>query len=233
MSVRSSVRLALAGTVVAFSSPAWAHVSLTGPGYADQTQVIPFGIGHGCEGADSVRLEITIPKEVKTVIAAPSPSFGAATLNVDDAGLVTSVVWSKEQARPKDDQYYTFALRIKVPNTPFQTIYFPAKQTCKTASGEERVVDWATIVAPGETAGEDKPPAPALTILPKRFPGWNKFTVGDTAITDLKIFDDAQIVWSGDAAYSSNPATAEQIKAEDGVTELTEIAAKAEIWVKY
>ena len=40
-------------------------------------------------------------------------------------------------------------------------------------------------------------------------------------------------VWSGDAAYSSNPATAYSIKSEPGVTVLTEIKANSEIWVKY
>ncbi|MGD8863022.1 MAG: hypothetical protein PVI30_23615 [Myxococcales bacterium] len=46
-------------------------------------------------------------------------------------------------------------------------------------------------------------------------------------------FADAQIVWSGDAAYSSNPATADMIDAEDGVSVLESIEAGAEIWVKY
>jgi hypothetical protein len=40
-------------------------------------------------------------------------------------------------------------------------------------------------------------------------------------------------VWSGDAAYSSNAATAALIENEEDVTKLTEIAAGAEIWVKY
>ena len=74
--------------------------------------------------------------------------------------------------------------------------------------------------------------APTLTILPPRVPGWNKYTVKNK-VTDLAAFADAQIVWAGDAAYSANPATMELIKGEDDVTELTEIKAGAEIWVKY
>jgi hypothetical protein len=53
------------------------------------------------------------------------------------------------------------------------------------------------------------------------------------AIDDLSIFNDAQIVWSGDDAYSGNPNTAELIEAEDDVDTLESIAAGAEIWVKY
>ena len=40
-------------------------------------------------------------------------------------------------------------------------------------------------------------------------------------------------MWSGDAAYSGNPATQDLIKGEDGVTTLTEIASGSDIWVKY
>jgi hypothetical protein len=96
------------------------------------------------------------------------------------------------------------------------------------------VVDWKAL--PEEIAaakmGEEPEPAPALVILPARSPGWNKFTVTNK-VTDLSIFKDAQIVWAGDAAYSGNPATADQIKSEEGVTELKEIAAGTEIWVKF
>ena len=52
-------------------------------------------------------------------------------------------------------------------------------------------------------------------------------------IKDLTIFKDALIVWRGNAAYSANPNTVAQIKAEAGVTELTELKANDEIWVRY
>ena len=95
-------------------------------------------------------------------------------------------------------------------------------------------VEWKAL--PEEVAaapkGEEPEPAPALVILPARSAGWNKFTV-PSKVTDLSIFKDALIVWAGDAAYSANPATADRIKEEDGVTELTEIAAGTDIWVKY
>jgi periplasmic copper chaperone A len=222
-----------AAAVLATGSTAFAHVSLAGTGNAGQQQMLTFGVGHGCEGADTVRVEIAIPPEVTAVRALPS-TFGEATLQADDAGIVTAVSWSKSEARPLDDQFYQLAIRIKVPETPFATLYFPARQTCRTAEGEEIVVAWDQL--PEQLAevaeGEETLPAPALTILPQHFPGWNKFTV-PSAVDVLSVFDDAQIVWSGDSAYSSNPATQELIKSDKTVDALTKIKAGAEIWVKY
>lgn len=211
-----------------------AHVSLTsGPGYANQSQVLTFGVGHGCEGADTVRVEVSIPKEVTTVRALPS-AWGDPQITADDAGLVTKVTWSKDKPRAKDDAYYQLSLRIKVPDAAFSTVYFPAKQVCRAADGKESTVDWAAL--PGDAtqapAGEEASPAPELKILPVRYPGWNKITL-KADVTDLKVFDDAQIVWQGDAAYSGNPTTLDQIKTEAGVSVLTELKAGAEIWVKY
>jgi uncharacterized protein YcnI len=222
-----------AAAVFACVPTAFAHVSLSGTGAAGQQQVLTFNVGHGCEGADTVRIEVAIPKEVTTVRAMPSV-FGEAVVQTDEAGIATAVSWSKTDARAIDDQFYQLAIRIKVPETPFATLYFPATQTCRNAAGEETVVQWVQL--PDELAGvaegEETLPAPALTILPVRYAGWNKFTV-PSKIDVLSIFDDAQIVWSGESAYSSNPATAELINADDTVGELTKIKAGAEIWVKY
>jgi uncharacterized protein YcnI len=224
----------LAGTSLVFAPTAFAHITLTGPGYAGQTQLLTFNVGHGCEGSDTYSVEVTIPKEVTTVRAMPSV-FGEAEVVADDAGVVSSVKWTKAaKIKAKDDQFYQVAIRIGVPMTPFVTLLFPAKQTCRAADGTEKVVDWAATAEQVAAAkqGEEPEPAPALVVLPPRSTGWNKFT-SKTKITDLSIFDDAQIVWVGDAAYSKNAVTADLIKAEDGVTPLTEIAANAEIWVKY
>jgi uncharacterized protein YcnI len=222
-----------AAAALAIPATSFAHVSLTGTGNAGQQQVLTFNVGHGCEGADTVGIEIAIPAEVTAVRAMPS-AFGEATLQADDAGIVTAISWSKAEARPLDDQFYQFAIRIKVPETPFATLYFPARQTCRNAAGEETVVAWDQL--PEQLAkvkeGEETLPAPALTILPQRFPGWNKLTV-PSAIDVLSVFDDAQIVWSGDSAYSSNPATQALIRSDKTVDELTKIKAGAEIWVRY
>jgi periplasmic copper chaperone A len=223
--------------LLSFASSALAHVSVSGPGNAGQSQVLTFGVGHGCEGADTIGIEIQIPEEVLTVRAVPSV-FGDAVVRTNDAGIVTAVAWTKADARQSDDQYYQLGIRIGVPDAPFTTLYFPTTQTCRAADGTETVVEWAALptdddqdAAPA-AEGEEVPPAPALTILPVRRPGWNKFTV-ESAISTLTMFDDAQIVWAGDAAYSSNPATLELIESDKSVKPLTRIKAGATIWVKY
>lgn len=232
----SSVRwmMAAASSALVFAGSALAHVGLPdgATGAAGTNQVLTFGVGHGCEGADTVAIEIMIPENVTAVRALMGPApFGEPTLTVSDAELVTSVKWSKDTARAADDSYYQFAIRVGVPEAPFSTIYFPVRQTCETSAGDELVIDWALTEADIE-AGEEGEPASGLKIIPAYVPGWNKITVED-GLEDLSYFDNAQIVWSGDAAYSSNPVTKSQIAAEDDVDELTEIEAGAEIWVKY
>lgn len=74
-------------------------------------------------------------------------------------------------------------------------------------------MDWVgtpTLPDGGSTAPDG---APALVVMPARVPGWNKYPA-PVALTDLGIFKDALIVWSGAAAYSAKPATAAQLKAE-------------------
>lgn len=224
---------ALGSAALLLSSTALAHVGVNGPGIAGTNQVLTFGVGHGCEGLDTVSIEIAIPSEVTTVRALVGPvGFGEAELTLDDAELVTKVKWEKAESRPADDSYYQFGLRVGVPDMPFKTLYFPATQVCRGEDGEDVVVEWALTAEEAEGAGDHALEAPALKIIPKRWNGWNKFTVADK-VEDLTIFDDAQIVWLGDKAYSSNPATQELIESDDDVDELTEIPADSEIWVKY
>jgi periplasmic copper chaperone A len=213
---------------------AYAHVSISsGPGYAGQNQIVTFSVGHGCEGADTQSIEVSIPKEVTGLRALPSTFGGTLEVKKDDAGAVTSVVWRKPDVRAADDLYYEMRLRFKVPDAPFSSVFFSIRQTCRTSGGEERVVDWNGLPGDEPAAdGEEAEPAAELRVLPARKPGWNKFTVKDK-LEDLTVFDDAQIVWSGEAAYSSNEETKKQIAAESDVDELTSIEAGATIWVKY
>jgi uncharacterized protein YcnI len=236
MSMRSHFdRLLTVLLVVALSCPAslaLAHVSVAGPGFAGKSQILTFGVGHGCEGSDTVRVEVDIPSTIMSVRAVPS-TFGPVTLTADATGVVTKVTWTKgDDARELDEMYYQLAIRVGIPDAPFTT--FPATQTCRAADGTELTVEWTATpeeIAAAD-AGAELEPAPSLLILPARAPGWNVYEA-PSKITDLSIFDDAEIVWVGDAAYSANPTTMAQIEDEDGVTKLTEIAAGAEIWVRY
>jgi uncharacterized protein YcnI len=222
----------LVGTSAIFvPATAMAHIEVaSGPGFAAATQEITFGVGHGCAGTDTYRVTIDIPSSVTTVRAETS-DFGRATVTTDATGLVNAVTWQKSDADAldSDTNYYKLVLRIKVPNQPFTTVYFPAHQTCRASDGTLTVVDW---VAQGSTDSGAEP-APALTVLPARHAGWNKFTV-PADVTDLSsLFGDAVIVWRGASAYSANPNTADQIGTTAGVTLLTSLASNDEIWVKY
>lgn len=213
-----------------FAGTAAAHVAADGPAVAGENQVLSFSIGHGCEGDDTVRLEITIPEEVTGVRAMRSlpGEQGNIQLNTNDAGIVTSVVWTKGEARAADDLRYTgISIRASMPDSPpFTTLLFPAQQTCLAEDGTESTVDWAA--APGETGN----PAPSVTLLPAKAPGWNQYET-TVAIDDLSVFDGAEIVWVGDAAYSANPTLMGMIESEDGVSVLSTIESGSTIWVKY
>jgi len=223
--------VALAGSAVFALGDAQAHVSIvSGPAFANTSQEVAFGVGHGCDGADTYRVQVEIPPTV-TSVRPETSDFGQVDVETDAAGTVVAVTWTKARANvlDADTQYYKLLLRLKAPAQPFTTVYLPARQTCLAADGTEIVVPWVGI----DEADSAVEPAPELRILPARFPGWNKFTV-ESPVDDLKgFFSDAQIVWSGAKAYSVNPTTVELISATAGASLLTSLAAGEQIWVKY
>jgi len=235
MVTTSLTALALAGISLA-PMVAAAHVGVSsGPGFANTTQEISFGVGHGCEGSDTYSVRVEIPAGV-TSVRATNSDFGKATVVKDAAGNVTAVEWQKspEDVLPGDTNYYKLTIRAKIPNQPFTTIYFPTHQTCRSGDGGLLSTDW--VGTPQSAAAADggmEEPAPSLLVLPARRTGWNKVTVPQAIASLSPYFDDAQIVWKGNAAHSANGATLEQIKATAGVTVLTTLAAGDEIWVKY
>lgn len=228
---RQFLSAALAGIVALASAIAEAHVSITsGPAFANTSQEVAFGVGHGCEQADTYRVQVEIPAGVSSIRPETS-DFGQVDVETDAAGAVVSVTWTKADSSvlKADSQYYKLLLRLKAPDQPFTTVYFPTRQTCRSADGTEKVVDWVGL----DESDSSVEPAPALRVVPARFPGWNKFTAA-TSVDDLKdFFGDAEIVWVGSKAYSINPTTTELIAATDGVSPLTSIAAGESIWVKY
>ncbi|HKO50368.1 MAG TPA: YcnI family protein [Polyangiaceae bacterium] len=221
--------IALAGLT---PSTAQAHVSISsGPAFANTTQEVTFGVGHGCAGADTVSVQVEIPPGVGSVRPHDS-GFGQVDVETDAAGAVVAVTWQKADGRvlDADTNYYKLLLRLKVPDQPFSTLYFPSHQTCRAKDGTTTVVDW---VGMDESDSSGVEPAPALRILPARFPGWNKFTMPGP-LTDLApFFADAQIVWRGNAAYAKSPTTTELIATTSGVISLSTLEAGDQIWVKY
>lgn len=223
----------VAAAALAWLSPrvAFGHVSLTsGPAFANTNGVVVFGVGHGCEGHDTYRVDVEIPAGV-TGVRPETSGFGQVDVTTDDAGTVVMVSFQKpdETVLEKDEQFYELKVRLKAPDAPFTSVYFPTHQTCRAPDGSTVVVDWVGL----DETDADVEPAPVLHVVPPRFPGWNKFPVSRGSSELDAFFGDAQIVWQGNAAYSINPTTRELIAATSGVTPLSSLAANDEIWVRY
>jgi uncharacterized protein YcnI len=224
------ISLAAAFAVALLSSTAIAHPSFTGPAFSNTSgQKVTFGLSHGCSGSDTTSIRIEIPSQITSVRPLYS-DFGAFTVtrNTATPPQVTSITWTKtEPALAGDDAFYEFVFRARVADVPFSQLQLNVTQTCADGT----IIPWDQ--PPGATSGE---PAPLLTIVPPRTTGWNKITLA-TAIaeSDLPLyFKDAQIVWKGNAAFSTNLVTTMLISTTTGVTPLTGgLSIGDEIWVKY
>jgi uncharacterized protein YcnI len=218
--------------VILLAGAAEAHPHIdSGHAQANKSgQLVTFGISHGCTGKDTVKIEIAIPTGISSVRGMYGPgAFGAPTVTKDGSNNVTSVAWEKATYEAGDNTYLQFTLRLKVADVPFTSIPFTVTQTCRDASGDTVVV-WDK---PDDSTGNA---APRLIVVPSRVTGWNKLTLtAAVAEADVPLyFADAQIVWRGSAAYSSNPVVAAMIAMTPGVTPLAGgLAAGDEIWVKY
>jgi uncharacterized protein YcnI len=231
--MRSFVVFAL----LSIPSLAHAHVSLSsGPAQANKSQLISFGVGHGCTDTagkhlDTVKIKVTIPTGVTGVRGIRS-DFGNPTYTKTGT-TVTHITWTKPASDllEADDSYYEIKLRARVPDAPFTKLQWNIEQTCEDSStGAQIVVLWDQ--PEGSTTGE---PAAIQAIVPARTTGWNKFTMA-RAMTIQEVaayLGDALIVWRGNAAYSSNQHTAAMIAATDGVVMLDGVAANDELWVRY
>lgn len=225
------------GAVSLIATSAEAHVSVaSGPAQANKSQKITFGVGHGCEVGgnhyDTARVTVDIPAGL-TSVRPLRGDFGPVTLTRSGTN-VTSVTWTKPAAEiaPGDDNYYEVVIRARVADVPFTKIYFNVHQVCVDNQGNEVTADWTAL------PGEEGNPAAALTVVPARVTGWNKYTLGASttvASGDFgSYFGDALIVWRGAEAFSSNANTAAQIAATSGVTALaSDILPTQEIWVRY
>ena len=133
-----------AGASLVLATAASAHVTLN-PGNAPADSFSRFALRVPTEeDVPTVRVSIQLPAELEEVGFQPKPGW-KRTQN----GRV--VTWSGGEIGP--GEFDEFGLSIHVPNTPGQTLTFPATQTY--SNGE--VVRWIGAPASDE-------PAPSLTI---------------------------------------------------------------------
>ena len=168
MSRTNSLAFLLAALTAASTTPAFAHVGLEpSQAVADTTIALGFRIGHGCGTSPTTAVKVRIPAGVTAVRPQPKPGWtlslvtapgtvapGAAA-DQAPAPVVTEVHWTG--GKLANEFYDTFFLRMRVPNTPNATVYFPVVQECET--GAHR---WIDVPQPGQP--EPAEPTPGLRL---------------------------------------------------------------------
>lgn len=166
--VRLSSPLIVLATMLAFTAPAFAHVSLQVPAAAaGSTYKAILQVPHGCDGAATTSIKVRIPEGYFNVKPMPKPGWTIETVrrpygksyelhgSTISAG-VTEITWSGGTL--PDDFYDEFVFRGTFAGDLAEgtVLSFPTLQLCGMA--EEAWID---------TSGEEaEMPAPALTITP-------------------------------------------------------------------
>ncbi|CAA0115651.1 YcnI family protein [Zhongshania aliphaticivorans] len=231
----SKVKYGLIGTAALFTSATQAHVSVvSSTAYANSYYQVILSIPHGCDGADTERVEVEIPSTMVSV--KPLIDFNSANIPVGIEaeqvnGEVSKLIFNRDNAAETDNTIYTVSFRGKLSDAPFTTQYFPTTQYCVGGG----VAAWTGTNGGhnhDSSAESTELPAPSVFVYPTRHLGWNQYTAPDH-LHDMGIFKDAEIVWKGGAGYSANPVTMELIEADEDSSSLSEIHPDESFWVKY
>ncbi|MDE1174272.1 MAG: YcnI family protein [Parvibaculaceae bacterium] len=171
---------ALAGCI-ALSAPAFAHITAQPNqamwGHYFQTS---FSVPHGCDGAATTSIKISIPEGLVSVKPQMKPGWKIkltmrkleTPVKGDGGRMITETVSEVEwKGGPLPDAYYdTFGLVMKLPPMPDHDmagmdkgmpVYFPVVQTCQTGMNK-----WVNIPAAGQAWHDVKDPAPYVNVLP-------------------------------------------------------------------
>jgi periplasmic copper chaperone A len=130
-----------------------------------------FSVPHGCQGSSTVALRVKVPDGVLSAKPQMKPGW---TVDIkkkkldtpQSAGhghmiseVVDEITW---RGGPLPDSLYdTFGLIVKLPDTPGQTVYFPAVQEC-----EKGVSRWIELPAAGQSSEQLQEPAPFIKLKP-------------------------------------------------------------------
>ena len=170
------IRGALAtAALLALAGPALAHTTLE----AQQAPVAStykavLRVGHGCEGAPTLKLRVRIPDGVISVKPMPKPGWEMETVkapygktyNYYDTALsegVREIVWT---GKLLDEHYDEFVFRAYLTDSlkPDAMLYFPVVQECSGGKADR----WIEIPAEGKSADDYRYPAPGLKLLPAK-----------------------------------------------------------------
>lgn len=161
-------------TMLSLAAPALAHITLDQPeAPAGRSYRAVFKVGHGCEGAATKEIVITMPEGLRGARPMPKPGWTLTTKQrplktpYDSHGKsvteeLAEVRWTAQgEANHLQDAWYDeFVLRAMLPAEPGE-LAFAVRQVC--TRGEWR---WAEL----PTAAEPKPRTPAvrLKVVPAR-----------------------------------------------------------------
>ena len=167
---------ALAATaLLALTCTAQAHTTLeTQQAPVASTYKAVLRVGHGCEGAPTLKLRVRIPEGVINVKPMPKPGWEMETVKApygkayDYYGEaltegVREIVWT---GKLLDEHYDEFVFRAYLTDSlkPNAALYFPVVQEC----GGGKADRWIEIPAEGKSADDYQYPAPGLKLLPAK-----------------------------------------------------------------
>ena len=164
-----------AAALLALAGPALAHTTLE----AQQAPVAStykavLRVGHGCEGAPTLKLRVRIPEGVINVKPMPKAGWELQTVKAsygkayDYHGTPTTegvreIVWT---GKLLDEHYDEFVFRAYLTDSlkPDTMLYIPVVQECQGGKADR----WIEIPAEGRSADDYQYPAPGLKLLPAK-----------------------------------------------------------------
>ncbi|AWN35886.1 DUF1775 domain-containing protein [Methylobacterium radiodurans] len=133
-------------------------------------------ITHGCEGAATTRVSVTIPEGVVGAKPMPKPGWQVTTTKGPYAKAypyyhgpisegVKTITWTGSSLPDDQVDEFTFFARISDAFVPGQIVYFPVEQDCERGSYR-----WSEIPSAGTSAHALKQPAPGVRIVAAQAP---------------------------------------------------------------
>lgn len=174
--IRNAIKIVAAAAAMASAGAAFAHVTLqdqaaaAGASYRGVLRV-----GHGCEGASTVALRVTVPDgfngaqpmvkagwKVSTVVGKlPEPYEAHGKKFTEGVREITWTVENPANALP-DAHYDEFVLRGTTPAKP-GPLWFKVEQLCEKGQN-----NWTEVPATGSSTKGLKSPAALLEVLDMR-----------------------------------------------------------------
>jgi uncharacterized protein YcnI len=167
--------LPLIAALLGLAAPAAAHVTIDPPAATAGSYLrAALRVPHGCAGAATQRVVVTLPEGILMARPMPKPGW---TLRVREVPLATpidnghggqvttrvaEIAW--EDGSLPDAWYDEFVVLLRLPGTANETLWVPTVQHC--AGGGTAA--WTEIPEAGKRVSDYRHPAPALRLLPPR-----------------------------------------------------------------